>query len=67
MEKSYEFSDESIKRLNEEQNDDRFHGYTCCGYDGCVRSEQPNWGKLIATKEGWICPCGKYKQNWYHV
>lgn len=25
-----------------------------------------NDGVLIPTTEGWICPCGKYKQNWCH-
>lgn len=25
-----------------------------------------NEGVLIATENGWICPCGQYKQNWYH-
>jgi hypothetical protein len=23
-------------------------------------------GILIATNEGWVCPCGKYKQQWAH-
>ena len=23
-------------------------------------------GLLLATNEGWICPCGKYKQDWAH-
>lgn len=40
-----------------------FHGYTCCSFDGCNRNEQPNSGRLIATKDGWVCPCGKYKQK----
>jgi hypothetical protein len=25
-----------------------------------------NEGVLIATKNGWVCPCGKYTQNWAH-
>lgn len=57
------FTDKQVKELNELQQDSRFHGYTC---NGCVRSEENNWGKLIATKDGWICPCGKYKQTWTH-
>lgn len=23
-----------------------------------------NEGVLIATQEGWVCPCGKYTQDW---
>lgn len=26
-----------------------------------------NEGILIATKEGWVCPCGYYKQDWAHT
>lgn len=25
-----------------------------------------NEGILVATEQGWICPCGKYKQDWCH-
>lgn len=30
------------------------------------RQSCENEGILIATNEGWICPCGKYKQHWAH-
>ncbi len=30
------------------------------------RSACPNGGTLTATTEGWVCPCGKYKQDWAH-
>lgn len=26
-----------------------------------------NEGVLVATTEGWVCPCGEYKQNWAHA
>ena len=26
-----------------------------------------NDGVLVATTEGWVCPCGEYKQNWAHA
>jgi len=29
-----------------------------------VEYSRDNEGVLIATTEGWICPCGKYKQEW---
>src|ERR1051325_6795476 len=38
-----------------------------CSHDGCERLEQPNEGALmIPTNEGWVCPCGKWKQDWCH-
>lgn len=42
------------------------HPFTCCSHEGCNRAEQPDEGALIPTNEGWICPCGKYTQNWCH-
>lgn len=43
------------------------HPFTCCSHNGCVRLEQENDGQLIPTPEGWVCPCGKYKQDWAHA
>ncbi len=54
---------EKIEKLNEYQKSGRFHPYTCCSYNGCERSEN-NWGVLVATDEKWICPCGKYTQEY---
>lgn len=42
------------------------HPFTCSGHNECNRSEQPNEGVLIPTKDGWVCPCGAYKQSWCH-
>lgn len=42
------------------------HPFTCCSHDGCERLAQPNEGALLPTNEGWVCPCGKYTQNWCH-
>lgn len=55
---------EDIDILNQHQNSGRFHPYTCCSYNGCERDKQPNWGQLIATEDGWVCPCGNYKQEY---
>lgn len=38
----------------------RFHGEN-------VEYNFENEGMLKATEEGWICPCGEYKQNWAHA
>jgi len=65
------FTDEKVKELNEYQSSRRMHPYTCdrkapeCEVNQEPRDRSKD-GVLIATKEGWICPCGKYKQNWCH-
>lgn len=42
------------------------HPFTCGGAN-CVRSERADDGILIPRREGWVCPCGKYTQNWAHA
>ncbi len=42
------------------------HPFTCCSYEGCKRREKPNEGALMPSTDGWICPCGKYTQDWAH-
>lgn len=42
------------------------HPFTCCSHNDCNRLEQPDEGALIPSTEGWICPCGAYKQDWCH-
>ena len=59
------FTKEQVIKLNEYQHKGNFHPFTCGG-EHCVRSEREDGGLLIATEEGWICPCGKYKQDWCH-
>ena len=54
---------EEVEKLNKEQHEGIFHPYTCCGYNGCIRSEQDDDGILVATEECWVCPCGKYNKN----
>ena len=57
-------SKEQVQKLQDRQDDTRYHPYTCCSYDGCERDKQPNWGALIPTEDCWVCPCGKYKQEY---
>ena len=63
------FTEEEIKEFNEHQENVMYHPYTCCSTDSdgnhCERSKH-NWGILMATKDGLVCPCGKYKQDWFH-
>jgi hypothetical protein len=57
------WDDETIERLNKHQKDNRLHPYTCPNIEGnCADIDRP----LIATKDGWVCKCGKYTQNWHH-
>lgn len=57
-------SKEEIYEMNKRQHEGRYHPYTCCGFDNCVRSEQTDNGILIATEQFWVCPCGKYTQEY---
>ena len=54
-----------LRNLRKWQNS-AWHPFTCCSHNGCDRLNQPDQGKLIPTKDGWICPCGEWKQNWAH-
>lgn len=56
------FTDEQVQKLNEFQKSRKMHPYTCMG-EFCDRSKTENEGILIATNQGWICPCGQYTQN----
>ena len=68
------WSQQHVDYLNQQQKRKDIHPYTCGGGNGpnpkCERQQKPmDWtkeGKLIATTEGWICPCGEYKQDWSH-
>lgn len=57
------WSDEYVKMLNEMQGDGRYHPYTCPG----DRPECQDQRNLVATNNGWVCQCGKYKQEWSHA
>lgn len=61
------FTPEQVEALKLWQSSGSFHPFTCCSYDGCKRMKQPNEGELIPTEEGWVCPCGKWKQEWCHT
>ena len=73
------FTDEQVKNLNDYQTKGRFHPFTCCSPESipeCTRAGKEvdgeyvkgtSEGLLVASNEGWVCPCGKYKQNWAHA
>jgi hypothetical protein len=62
------FTKEEVDNLNRFQRSGMFHPFTCdraspkCETKGEPRRD----GVLLATPDGWICPCGEYKQDWAH-
>lgn len=60
------FTPEQVKKLQQWQNTLSFHPFTCCSHEGCERGEDKDGGVLVPSTEGWICPCGKYTQDWAH-
>lgn len=61
------FTEEQVKHLNEQQQSGKVHPYTCdrSSMNCQVRFNEGD-GILLATTDGWICPCGNYKQKWAH-
>lgn len=63
------FSEEEVENLNNFQMNSNFHPFTCCSAgtkENCERRNGTGDGTLIASEDGWICPCGEYKQDWAH-
>jgi len=63
------WTDEQVRHLNEQQNDGRFHPYTCGGsrmdeaHMAYAKQNGGDHGQLVATKDGWICPVCGYRQK----
>lgn len=57
------WTDEQVERLNQYQQAGWFHPYTCPGRDEDEDCPKRN---LIATRDGWVCHCGAYRQTWAH-
>lgn len=63
------FTSDEVLSLNNWQKNMPVHPFTCCGPSEiaeCERNKGISEGELVATETGWICPCGKYTQNWAH-
>lgn len=55
---------DKVRLLNQFQNSGFIHPYTCDKSAAqCVAGETGE-AMLIATGECWVCPCGKYRQNY---
>jgi hypothetical protein len=51
---------EQVEALNRFQKSGRFHPFTCPGkWAKCAEHRD-----LVATTDGWVCACGKYRQDW---
>jgi len=73
------FSDEVVEKLNTYQKSGGFHQFTCCSPESipeCLRAvrevdgeiiEGTSDGTLVAGRDGFVCPCGKYKQDWAYA
>ena len=65
------FTNEQVIKLNNFQANSQNHPFTCSG-EFCDKKEMDEAGFtrssiLQATTQRWICPCGKYTQNWAHT
>lgn len=56
-------SENAVVLMNDRQRDSRFHPYTCPGN----HPECENIRELIATKDRWVCQCGRYTQEYKGV
>jgi hypothetical protein len=56
------WTDGQVKALNEWQTSSAFHPFTCPGDFAHCKNQR----ELIATRQGWVCACGQYKQTWAH-
>lgn len=66
------WTDEECKKLNEYQNGDFSHPFTCGNdrMDAAHRKYQAehggDFGQLVATPQGWICPSCSWHQDFAH-
>lgn len=67
------FSLGHVVALNRYQRDGRFHPFTCGNDRGNAahreyqRQHGGDFGQLVATTEGWVCPVCDYTQDWAHA
>jgi hypothetical protein len=56
------WTDAQVERLNGYQRSRQFHPYTCPGELKVCEDKR----ELVATRQGWVCQCGRYRQDWAH-
>lgn len=57
---------EQVDLLNAAQKNQYLHAFTCPG-DGPGCGSMHETRDLIATVDGWICTCGRYRQKWAYA
>jgi hypothetical protein len=67
------WDDATVAALNRWQAAGYVHPFTCGGdrSDAAHKAYaafhgQPDWGILVATRAGWVCPVCAYHQTWAH-
>lgn len=67
------WTDEQVAALNRWQTSGEFHPFTCGsgnrGDDAHVAHAKQfggDFGQLVATRDGWVCPVCDYRQTWAH-
>jgi len=66
------WSDEQVAKLNEWQRCSRVHPFTCGGdrtdaaHKRYAAEHGGDFGQLLATPDGWVCPVCDYRQAWAH-
>lgn len=57
------WTQDQVDMLNRAQTCGWLHPFTCPGTEvGCGAMHEQR--DLIATLDGWVCVCGKYRQDW---
>lgn len=67
------FTPEQVEALNRSQREGEFHPFTCGGDRGdaahrkyAKENGDRDWGLLVATEKGWVCPVCGYTQDSAH-
>jgi len=58
------WSDEQIRSLMDYQHLGFFHPFTCGTKE--KHNHPDDDAVLVATRDGWVCPCCDYTQKWAH-
>jgi hypothetical protein len=58
------FTPEQVESLNGYQSALLFHPFTCRHRDDGKHTDE---AVLIASTDGWQCPCCDYRQDWAHA
>lgn len=60
------FSEDQVLSLNEFQQSNFVHPFTCGSGHRTDEAHGEERGRLLATTAGWVCPPCGYTQDWAH-